>query len=392
MESNGLFSGLLLASALSGASASYSAVDLDSASNRAHAWMVSTKTSGGLYNSQVGLTVCFTYDQAVAVVAFIVRGDTARARQLLEKLQVLQGTDGSWFTGFDGAGKVSDGSQKWLGPMMWVDIAAANYRKATGSTQFDAMAKRNLDYALKSQATHGGLQIGQGYSTEENADAYAALMSFGYETQAAKVAGFLNGEWNATEKRFNAGEVPPDNSVYLDPQTWGNQSLGSAGPTEAPKALDFVVARMRCTKSDKSNRFTVDGFDFNEDKDDVWLEGTAQMASAFYTVGRPADGDHYCQEVVKSQDANGGIPYSVRGGTAETGADAWNMTTALALSSSGWFIIAVSKINPFRPYEGLPVSIAPLTGYSSKYSQAWTWSLVRQLGRLRDLQGRKLSR
>lgn len=392
MESRRLFSSLLVGAALSGANASYSALDLDSASNRAYAWMVSTRTTGGLYNSQVGGAVCYTYDQAVTVVAFIVRGDTARARQLLEKLQSLQGTDGSWFTGFDGAGTVSDGSQKWLGPMMWVDIAAAFYKKVTGSTQFDVMAKKNLDYALKTQAPHGGLILGQGYSTEENCDAYAALMAFGYTAQAAKVASFLNLQWNASQKRFNVGEVPPDPAVFLDPQTWGIQALGSAGPAEAPKALDFVIARMRCTKSDTNNRFTVDGFDFNEDKDDVWLEGTAQMASAFYTVGRPADGDHFLQEVAKSQNANGGIPYSVRGGTAETGEDYWEMTTALALSSSGWFIIGVSKVNALKPYGEGPASIVPMARRSGRYGATRTRLPESLIDMRRDLQGRRMSK
>ena len=46
----------------------------------------------------------------------------------------------------------------------------------------------------------------------------------------------------------------------------------------------------------------MDGFDFNGDKDDIWLEGTAQMASAFYTVGRATDGDHFVAEVAKSQN------------------------------------------------------------------------------------------
>ena len=108
------------------------------------------------------------------------------------------------------------------------------------------------------------------------------------------------------------------------------------------------MSHLRCTKSNLSNTFTVDGFDFGPDLDDVWLEGSAQMAAAFYTVGRTADGDHFAAEVAKSQMSNGAIPYSVRGGTAETGSDAWNMTTAQALSSSGWEIIAIAKYNPFR--------------------------------------------
>ena len=195
-----------------------------------------------------------------------------------------QQADGSWYTGFDHNGGVSDGNQKWLGPMMWVDIAAANYRKYTGSTEFDAMAKKNLDYALKTQGSNGALEIGQGQGTEENSDAYAALMAFGYTTQAAKVATFLNSQWNSSQKRFNAGAG--DTTLYLDTQTWSNQALGSAGPADAPKALDYVMANLRTTKSNTSNTFTVDGFDFNGDKDDIWLEGTAQMASAFYTVGR----------------------------------------------------------------------------------------------------------
>ena len=69
------------------------------------------------------------------------------------------------------------------------------------------------------------------------------------------------------------------------------------------------------------------------------------MAGALYVAGRPSDGDQFVGEVAKAQQADGGIPYSMAGGT--TGDD-WNMPKSEAVSSTGWFILAAKKANPFH--------------------------------------------
>ena len=324
------------------------AVTPSAAAVKAYNWIVSVGYSNGLYNSQTGLSnVCYTYDQAVAVYAFIAQNDMTRAYNLLKKLKSLQNSSGFWYTAYNKSSKVAE-SEKWLGPVAWTVMAAGYYKKVTGSTEFDAMAKKALNWCLTCSNSDGSLYTksseGKYTSTEENQDAYAALKAFGYNTQAAKVLNYLKTKvWKSSENRWLVG--PDDTTAFLDVNPWGVQSLGSQGPVNYLKALDYNMNKMRLKKT--LNSITVDGFDFNGDKDDVWLEGTAQMAAAFYTAGRATDGDYFVNEIIKFQKSNGGITYSMAGGS--TG-DGWNMPKTEALSSTGWFIIAVNKINPFACY------------------------------------------
>ena len=166
--------------------------NLDAQATKAYTWMVSTLTSGGFYNSQTDDTVCYTYDQAVTVVAFLIKGDTTRAHSLLREA-AIQAADRRFLV--HGV-RPQRRRERRQSEVAWADDVGRHRRrelpKYTGSTEFDAMAKKNLDYALKTQASNGALEIGQGQGTEENSDAYAALTAFGYTTQAAKVATFIN--------------------------------------------------------------------------------------------------------------------------------------------------------------------------------------------------------
>ncbi|NEW09101.1 hypothetical protein GK047_24295 [Paenibacillus sp. SYP-B3998] len=331
-------------------STSFAATDRATASTNAYNWLVSVKQTNGLYDSQAdGEDVCYTYDQAVAAVAFIAKNDTARAYDLLNKLKGLQHKDGYWYTAYSSKNAVAE-SEKWIGPILWVVMAAAQYKKATGATSFDAMANDAINWVLKFQQSDGGINGGIDASgkkltyasTEENEDAYAALKAFGFNSQAEKVRTFLTTKmWDSANNRWYVGRN--NKGVFLDVNAWGVQSLGSLGPANYLKSLDYNMNQMRLKKT--VNGIVVDGFDFNADKDDVWLEGTAQMAAALYTAGRTTDADYFTDQVIKFQKPNGGIPYSMAGGT--TGDD-WNMPKVEAISSTGWLILAIHKVNPFK--------------------------------------------
>src|SRR3954471_24597264 len=100
MKSRTVLNSLIFGAALMFGKPAVSAVSLDSASTLAYKWMVSTKTTSGLYLSQIKGDPCYTYDQAVTVVAFLIKGDSTRARLLLEELQKLQRTDGGWYEAY----------------------------------------------------------------------------------------------------------------------------------------------------------------------------------------------------------------------------------------------------------------------------------------------------
>jgi hypothetical protein len=212
------------------------------------------------------------------------------------------------------------------------------------------MARKALASTLKYRKADGSIASGEDdrgvpytyVSVEENQDGYAAFKAFGMDADAEAIRAWLVSKaWDAARNRWRVG--PGEEADFLDVQTWGVQSLGAAGPADNDKALDYAMARMRLSKA--SGGISVDGFDFNGDRDDVWLEGTAQMAAALKTAGRGAEADHFLDEIIKAQKADGSIAYSLAGGT--TG-DGWDMPAVAAVSSTGWFILAACGINPFH--------------------------------------------
>src|SRR5206468_2450001 len=67
------------------------------ASNNAYNWLKSRLLSTGLVDSyQNQDDICYTYDQAVAAIAFLAKGDNTNARKILDAVKSLQGSDGSW--------------------------------------------------------------------------------------------------------------------------------------------------------------------------------------------------------------------------------------------------------------------------------------------------------
>lgn len=320
------------------------------ASVQAYSWLVSQMTSGGLITSYQRGRVGYTYDEAVAVIAFSVAGDYARAKTILSTLQNLQNPDGSWYDAYYTGTLRGQDTNKEAGPNLWVSLAVAAYGKFTGDHSFDAMAQRNLAWCLQFQQSDGGINGGIASngslltwaSTEHNEDAYGALSYFGHATEAANVKAFLdNVAWNGAEGRFNTGRG--DTSVHTDVNAWGVLALGASGTHNYATGLAF---NQSCCESMRSNqRATVLGFDFNGDANDVWLEGTAQNAEAFSVAGNSSNWSNFVGQVILDQDSSGGVQYSMLG----TNNDYFTMSTANAVSSTGWLIIAANQFNPFQP-------------------------------------------
>ena len=88
---------------------------------------------------------------------------------------------------------------------------------------------------------------------------------------------FLNSVvWNTSENRFDTGRG--DTSVHTDVNALGVLALGTSGTYNYVDGLSF---NQSCCESTQSNsRATLNGFDFDGDSNDVWLEGTGQNADA----------------------------------------------------------------------------------------------------------------
>jgi len=321
------------------------------ASTNAYNWLVSQMNTNGLITSYQGGSLAYTYDEAVAVIAFTIRGDTGRAKAILTALKSLQAANGSFYNSY--SVKTLRGAEtiRNVGPNLWVALAVANYAKATGDHSFDAMANKILTWCLPFQQADGGFNGGLAAngavltwaSTEHNHDAYAAYRYFGPTTVADKVKSFLdNVVWDSAHGRFYTGRNDP--SVHLDVNAWGVLALGASGTRNYSLGLGYNEALMQNTQV--NSRGIATGFDFDASPtNDVWLEGTAQCAVAYAVAGNSANWSYFVNQIILNQDAKGGIQYSMLG----TNNGYFTMSTANCVSSTGWLIIAIAQVNPFQP-------------------------------------------
>jgi len=387
------------------------AADYSSASDAAYSWLVAQQVPTG--NAFVGLVDSFedywspgspvqteyTYDQAVAAIAFLLKGDTTRAKQVLDMMKSTQDPAGFWLNSYWWNNGAGDEIRRHVGPVMWVCLAVMNYEKITGDTvTYHDMATKAIDWCLTFQKPNGALSGGDTTwdappnwtpevwsSTEQNEDAYAALVYFAsttpaktttYNTAATGIKGFLdNVEWDSTNNRFHGGYKNDtgtlDPNVPLDVNPWGVMALGLNGTHNYSASIAYVenasgnpgtLANPRYVENLAYGGSTINAYDFDWESDsaagssgtgggvcgpDIWFEGSSFMSCAYRMMGNDTKADSIIGEIIKKQGKDGsmvgGVPYSLNG----TNNNYWVMAQQNCVSSTGWLIIAIAKWNPF---------------------------------------------
>lgn len=380
--------------------------------NEAYSWLINQKVPAG--NAFEGLIDSFedywqdgskvkkeyTYDQAVAAIAFLLVGDIESARGVLNKLADTQDTAGFWINSYWWDNGAGEEIRRHVGPVMWVCLAVMNYEKITGDTiTYHSMAIDAIDWCLKFQKPNGALSGGETTwdssdgswteevwsSTEHNIDAYAVLKYFAettpykaavYKTAADRIKNFLDYVvWDASKSRWYGGYKNNTNTIDynipMDVNPWGVMALGASGTHNYKESISYVenakgnpgTIQNPCYKNTlQYGGTTITGYDFDWQNDgavapsgigggvlgaDIWFEGTAFMACAYRMLGDDAKSDYIIGEMAKKQGKDGsmkgGIPYSLYG----TNNGYWRMAMENCVSSTAWFIIAAKKWNPF---------------------------------------------
>jgi hypothetical protein len=385
------------------------AADYSQQSNAAQGWLAGMQdaTGNGLVDSfedNAGdgspIPLSYTYDQAVAAIAFLLKGETQRAKNVLTRMSSLQAAEGSWCNSYWYNNYYGQELRLHVGPAMWMALAVMNYEKITGDTAtYHSMAIKAIDWCLQFQKTNGAMAGGRTTwdappawtdevwsSTEHNVDAYPALLYFakttpaksaGYNTAAARVKSFLDSvAWDNVNGRFfggyknNIGQV--DSWVPMDVNPWGVLALGAEGTHHYQAALAYVegatgdpatLAKPRYKYSLAYGGGAISAYDFDWQGNgaagdpakgggvlgpDIWFEGSAFMSCAYRLTGDTLKADDIISEIVKKQGKDGskagGIPYSLNG----TNNNYWLMAKTNCVSSTGWLIIAIAHWNPFK--------------------------------------------
>ena len=320
------------------------------------------------------LTGAWTYDQAVAVIAFSAAGDDASARMILNALRETQAADGWWEFAYNSDTGASRKSRILVGANAWVVTSIVQYELFTGDDSYRDVALACVNWLLTLRNSdpkaegYGAFAMGPDYgktkwdestvySTEHNVDVYAVMRLLAKLTQESKYQTYADEVYNylvtkiwscsADTAYFRVGFK--DDDKYLDPQSWTVAALGAHGPNgeDFSKALDWAYDNLLVKNGVVNGVTGIHGFDVSASYelpvDKVWSEGSEGMVTAYYAIGDPADAEKaafFHNETKRYQAKNGGVPY------ATNNRDQWETSNSVA--GTAWFIFNELRINPFQ--------------------------------------------
>jgi len=336
-------------------------------------------------------TTAFVYDNALAAIALVACDRVDQARVIGNALVHAASHDrtfddgrlrNAYRDGPAGAGAALlpgwwDGEKNiWgedaaqdgtsTGNVAWAALALLTLHQATGDASYLSGARRLMDWVI-ANATNGSDGFSGGFhgydpqqvrltwmSTEHNADVYAVAAWLSrvtseprYQDAAQKARRLLDrsfrGDHFLLGTKADGSDADP-NLLALDVQLWPWMAVPDAPAWR--KALGFAEAHL-----------AVDGgFDFNGDRDGVWVEGTAQAALAYRMVGDPAASQRLLAGL-RADHTTSGLLNATRSGRLTTGLsiDPTGATTTPDffyykrphLGATAWAVLAEAGWNPF---------------------------------------------
>lgn len=243
--------------------------------------------------------ISYTYDQALAAIAFSLFQKNEPARRILNfyKDRAVK-TDGGFVSAYDAP---SGQPVEWnvqTGPNVWIGIAALQYQRMTGDTAFLGMAQAIGGWLLELQTRdpENGVRGGpkdDWYSTEHNLDAYAF---FGMLHRATGDARFYDAQekilaWilkHAVDPKTGAVKRGKgDATIATDTFSWSIAAIGPKRLAESqfdPEGImEFAEAHCRAEadfKRPDGRTVMVIGFDFSRAQN----RGSAAVVSTEWTA------------------------------------------------------------------------------------------------------------
>ena len=325
-------------------------------------------------------TAAFVYDEALAAIALIACGALPEAARVGEALRLAASTD-SRLRNVYRAGPVGEkvlrngwwdaAQNRWVedgyqagtatGNVAWVALALLALHDATHDAKW-LDAARGLGRWIVANASDargaGGFRGGvNGFdespvpldwkSTEHALDLVAVFDRLAavdrdgeWAKHAADARAFVDTQWDDRDGHFTIGTgvdgVRPNlQSSALDVQLWS-------------QLLPQAQARWRRALAYAERAHGVDcGFDFNADRDGIWLEGTAQAALAYRVRGDRAAADRRLACIAR-EFGPGGYVYATREARITTGLAGGEYYFRLPhLGATAWAALAAKGRNPY---------------------------------------------
>ncbi len=321
-------------------------------------WIEKAQLENGLLESAEHTNFVSLYDNSLAAIVFMKQGKIANAEKIFDffnnKVQTeLEAGTGGFFQSRNEEG--NEGGRTWMGDNAWLLIALNHYHELVGNQRYEHMVDTLEEWLRSLQEEDGGL-IG-GYNedgtqipkvTEGIITAFNAVE--GYDDFHKNILNYLKNErWDTTNKLLVASPETPAYNYALDLHPLGYGIL-----SDFPEASLQQANRYKNTQIATVNGTQVTGYCFDEDKDVIWLEGTAQMAVAFQQANLPMEATKLLKELEKTVIASTltenaiGIPYTTNNGSTYGASALWDHAdTTPAISSSAWYLFAKLNFSPF---------------------------------------------
>lgn len=322
-------------------------------------WVSNMQLANGLLESSENTDFVSLYDNSLAALIFIQQGELEKAEHVLDffagKVESeLNAGSGGFYQFRNGNGE--NGSRTWMGDNAWLLIAINHYHDSTGNQKYSEMANGLTSWLRSLQDTDGGLKGGYNEDgtaipkvTEGILTAFNAVK--GYDDFHKNILLYLQEtRWNSQENVLVAW---PENAAYnyaLD-----LHSLSFAILKDFPETALENANRYENTQIATVTGQELTGYCFDEDKDVIWLEGTAQMAVAYTFAGNVSKANNLILELEKTfinsamMESSAGLPYTSNHGTTFGSNTLWNHADiAPALSSTVWYFFAKNNFNPFE--------------------------------------------
>lgn len=331
------------------------------------------------------------YDNAVAVIALLSCGRTVAAGRIADALAYAASADRTFSDGrlrnayrngpvpldkpWDLPGWWDEAAGAWhedgyavgstTGNVAWAALGLLHMHRATGERRYVAAAARAMDWVLTNAAgpprspcfaggfaSHDADQQRLGWcSTEHNVDVAAAAAMLFESTgrpafaAAARQAGAFVEAMRQRNGRILVGTgddglTPNRELLGIDAMIWpvlaGLVAPYDAGAVLAASEAAFGVAG---------------GFDFNDDRDGLWVEGTAHASTAYRILGATGRADALIDGLLAHDVAPIGYLFATRAPSLTTGLfdgpDPIRYFRWPHLGATAWVVLATLGVSPF---------------------------------------------
>ena len=353
----------------------------------------------------------FTYDNALALLAFLSsnKPEYLNGARLIGDAMVYamdhdrffsdgrlrntyQGGDLKLFPGWVPNGKTDtarmsgwwDSQDKWYedrlfvgtdtGNMAWSIIALLSlYEETLNHTYLDASIRLGQWIEINCRDSRGAGGYTGGYegweqtvnnpegqtkllwkSTEHNIDSYVAFSRLNNLTgnsvwteRALYAKNFVEAMWDDLEGHFWTGTLEDGvtlnrANIPADVHAWGVMALKDT--QKYWEGLDWVEDNCYV----QTDGFK--GFDFNNDRDGIWFEGTGHMAVAYQIIENKTGADLFLSELGKAQvnaeNADGKGLVAASHDEVSTGFS-WTYSARLHIGATAWLVFAELGYNPY---------------------------------------------